>query len=144
MPRLAAIEWNQDEVRLAVANVRGGDIVIDHLQSLKLAPPEPGQLSGEQIQKQIADLVDTCKSARAEAIAVVDRTGVEVRSLTVPQSPDDELPEIVRFQALQQFSTLSDDWPLDFQPISSPEETACMVLAAASSGSSANKASGER
>ena len=44
---------------------------------------------------------------------------------------DDELPDMVRFQASRQFSTLGDDWPLDFVPVGSTAESGGSVLAAA-------------
>jgi hypothetical protein len=45
--------------------------------------------------------------------------------------PDDELPEMVRFQALREFNALQEDWPLDFIPIDEDASEPRNVLAAA-------------
>ena len=51
--------------------------------------------------------------------------------MNLPPAPAAELPELVRFQALRQFTTISADWPLDFVPLQSGEAESSSVLAAA-------------
>ncbi|HEV3023014.1 MAG TPA: hypothetical protein VGX76_11115, partial [Pirellulales bacterium] len=46
---------------------------------------------------------------------------------------DDELANLVRFQALQEFNSLDENWPLDFIPFAGPEDAPRQVLAAAMS-----------
>src|SRR5262249_43500183 len=50
---------------------------------------------------------------------------------SLPPSPPEELPELVRFQAEREFNTLTDEWPLDFLPIPSEADGTMTVLAAA-------------
>ena len=45
--------------------------------------------------------------------------------------PEDELPDVVRFQAVRQFTTLGDNWPLDFVPLGPNADGGMNVLAAA-------------
>jgi hypothetical protein len=66
-----------------------------------------------------------------ETLVAVGRASIELRLLTLPPADDDELPEMVRFQAMRQFSTLGDDWSLDFVPVGSTTEGGRSVLAAA-------------
>ena len=51
---------------------------------------------------------------RASVLVAVPRSSAEVRVLQLPPTPDDELPDMVRMQALRQFSTIGANWPLDF------------------------------
>ncbi len=59
------------------------------------------------------------------------RTNIELKNLTLPPSPPEELPELVRFQAEREFNTLTDDWPLDYIPIPGESKDVQTVLAAA-------------
>jgi hypothetical protein len=52
-----------------------------------------------------------------------------LRFLTTPPAPPEELPDLVRFQAMRQFSTLGDDWPLDFSPLGNAADGSTNVLA---------------
>ena len=49
----------------------------------------------------------------------------------MPPAPDEELPDMVRFQAMRDFTQLSDDTPLDFIPLRADGEEHRNVLAAA-------------
>src|SRR4029078_2109697 len=69
--------------------------------------------------------------ARSEAMVAVGRANIEVRFLATPPVPEDELREVVRFQAMRQFTTLGDDWPLDFVPLGPNADGGMNVLAAA-------------
>jgi len=62
---------------------------------------------------------------------VIGRPNIELRQLTFPPAPDDELPEMVRFQAMREFNALEDDWPLDFVPLDDQPDQPRNVLAAA-------------
>jgi hypothetical protein len=61
----------------------------------------------------------------------VGRASIELKFLSTPPVPPEELPELVRFQALKQFTALGDDWPLDFVPLSPNADGGQNVLAAA-------------
>jgi len=51
--------------------------------------------------------------------------------LTLPPSPFEELPDLVRFQALREFTTIGEDWPLDFVHVDAGDDDTFSVLAAA-------------
>ena len=69
--------------------------------------------------------------SRIEALVAVGRASIELRFLSTPPAPEEELPDLVRFQAVRQFTTLGDDWPLDFVPLSPNADGGINVLAAA-------------
>ena len=61
----------------------------------------------------------------------IGRASIELKRLTLPPAPDEDLPSLVRFQARREFNALSDDWPLDFVPFDEDPDAPRNVLAAA-------------
>ena len=54
----------------------------------------------------------------------------------MPPAPDNELPDLIRFQAMREFGAMQSDWPLDFIPLDSdPEQPRSVLAAAGRSGS---------
>ncbi len=132
MPQLLAIEWDGYEARLAVARTRTGDIVVEHAFCVALLPRDPGQTFADvNVGERIAAALAARGIGRMETLVSVGRASIELRLLTLPPASEEELPEMVRFQATRQFSTLGDDWPLDFVPVGSTAEGGGSVLAAA-------------
>lgn len=133
MPRFVALDWDDRQVRAVFANQQGTSLSVDGAMTIPLDQAEPG--------KQFENLVDTIRKAvtdrryrSAEAIVTIRRADVELRLLNLPPVPEEEVPDIVRFQAMQDFSEISEDWPIDFLQIdTSPDEMT--VLAAAVSKS---------
>jgi len=68
---------------------------------------------------------------KADATVVLSRWQSEIREITVPPVPDNELPDLVRFQARNEFISLTDDWPLDYIRLDQPVDGPHRVLAAA-------------
>ena len=70
----------------------------------------------EQAVRELKQCLAEWSASRADVVGLVDRTVVEVRSFPVPPVPEHELPDLVRYQATQQFAQLEDDSPVDFLP----------------------------
>ena len=58
---------------------------------------------------------------KCELLGVVNRKQVEMREVTVPPAPDNELPDLVRFQARNVFASMNDSWKLDYVPFGEEE-----------------------
>ena len=135
MARLLAIEWDAREIRVAVARLRGKDADYEQAFAIELQSRDAG--SGEaaatdaDIGKILAKELAARNLARTDTLVAVGRTSIELRVLTIPPAPPEDLPDMVRFQALKQFSTLGDDWSLDFVPLDHSTDGAINVLAAA-------------
>ncbi len=132
MARYIAIEWNETEARLAVAGGRPGQIVFEQAFTVSLqspdpaddaAPPDPGE--------RIAAALAARGIGKLPALIALGRSKLELRQLSMPPAPDDELPDLVRFQAMREFGAMQSDWPLDFIPLDSDPEQPRTVLAAA-------------
>lgn len=125
MTQLLAIEWDAREVRVAIARARGKEAVLESAFAIPLAsrtedPGVAGAAGGGALAvgvaagERIAAALRERGLGKLETIVSVGRAHIELKQFSVPNAPEDELPEIVRFQSMRQFTTFGDDWPLDF------------------------------
>lgn len=126
--RLVAFEWDSNELRVALARNKGKAAVIDEAFSIPfnekgaaVNADEIGSLLGKELQQR--------GIPKGDALVAVGRANLELRFLTTPPSPPEELPDLVRFQAMRQFTTLGDDWPLDYSPLGNTTDGSTNVLA---------------
>ena len=132
MAKLLALEWGLREARVAVARTQGGSVVVEHAFAVDLGPRDPGQtFSDESVGSKVAQALAARGIGRTETLVAVGRANIELRQLTLPPSPLEELPDLVRFQALRQFTTIGEDWPIDFVYLDTSEDETFSVLAAA-------------
>src|SRR5688572_14023450 len=97
--RLLALEWDGSEARIAVATQRGRKVVVEQAFSvpfeakgdLPTDDAEPGRL--------IAAALASRKIGRVETLVAIGRASIELKRLTLPPAPDEDLPSLVRFQA---------------------------------------------
>jgi Tfp pilus assembly PilM family ATPase len=126
--RLVAFEWDNNELRVVIAQQRGKTAVVEEAFGIPflekedpVTPNEIGKLLGKELQER--------NVIKGEALVAVGRASLELRFLTTPPAPAEELPDLVRFQAMRQFSTLGDDWPLDYSPLGIAADGSTNVLA---------------
>ena len=132
MPRYLALEWDGSEARVVVANARRDAVSIDEAFVVDLAPKDPGQTFADpNVGQAIATALSARGIGRATTLVAVGRASIELKLLAIPEAPEDELPDMVRFQALREFTTIAEDWPLDFVNIPADDEQPGGVLAAA-------------
>jgi Tfp pilus assembly PilM family ATPase len=108
MSRILALEWDSREARVVVARRRGRTAVIEQ------AFAEPWEGAAPALDRMLA----AHGLRRVDTLVAVGRASIELRLLSLPPVPPEELPDIVRFQALKQFSSVGEDWPIDFVPVS--------------------------
>jgi len=117
MAKKYAIEWDDKEVRIVVGRQRGSSLVVD--QALIFPLPESDvPASNQQIGKVVSELVSSHGLSKLPAILGIGRSQVELQVLNVPPVPDEELPDLVRFQALRECSNLGEDGIVDFTKLS--------------------------
>ncbi|MCH8924235.1 MAG: hypothetical protein IIA67_13935, partial [Planctomycetes bacterium] len=95
MARLLAIDWDGKEARYVVAMAHGARLKFEAAGSLPIesdseAADSPAQL-GAALRSALAG-----KAGRATVIVGVERSQIELVSLTLPPASDAELPELVR------------------------------------------------
>lgn len=130
MARLLALEWDASEARVVVASPRGKELFVEQAFSIPLVDRDDAAREPDAARR-IAEALAERNLGRSETLVAVGRANIELRLLSVPQAPTEELPDLVRFQAMRQFATIGDDWPLDFVAVDSGAEGQLNVLAAA-------------
>jgi Tfp pilus assembly PilM family ATPase len=131
MAQLFALEWDSREIRLLVASGRARQAVIEQAFSVPFEVDATSGDAAEKIGQRIAAELDARGLGRGEVVVAVSRNSIELRQLQLPPAPDDDMPEMVRFQAAREFNELDDKWLLDFVPIDGTATTARTVLAMA-------------
>ncbi len=132
MTQLLAIEWDTREARLAVATAARGSVRVDELFAIDLVAADgETELPDAEIAQRIAAAVRKRKLAGAETLVAVARASIELKSLSLPPAPDDDVPGLARFQAMREFNTLAEDWPLDYISLGGSDTEPRTVLAAA-------------
>ncbi len=70
-------------------------------------------------------------SGKVTTLVGVGRDNVQIKLLSLPPAPAEELPDLVRFQAEREFTALGSDAALDFIPLSGDAQSTHQVLALA-------------
>jgi hypothetical protein len=131
MPRILAIDWDRHEVRsvLISSGPTGTSVAGAWVASLTTA--DPAGLSGKQIGTRLAAAMGSAAPGKFSALVGVGRDNVQMKLMTLPPAPIDELPDMVRFQAEREFTALGSEAALDFIPLAGDDEIAHQVLALA-------------
>jgi Tfp pilus assembly PilM family ATPase/Tfp pilus assembly protein PilN len=129
MPRYVALEWDNAEARVVVARTRSGQVELEQALAIPLAANDAR--SPAELGAKINEALKQIGAAGLEAIVAVGRANIELRFLTVPPVPPEELPDLVRFQASRQFSQPIEEGLLDYAPLASSGDPPTSVLAAA-------------
>ena len=111
MSKQIIIDWQRDGLFVAMGSRRGNSVSID---TLVTTGGEGATGSSTAISTQLFALAKKLDLNKSEAIVIAPREVLEFRSLTVPRADDNEVPDMVRFQATRQMANIGDTWPLDY------------------------------
>ncbi|MFV2066624.1 MAG: hypothetical protein ACC645_06550 [Pirellulales bacterium] len=118
MPRLLAVDWDHSEVRYVLADARGGRLRIVAAAAKELPSTEDqDEPRRTEIAQWLKQQLAGRRKGRTETLVGLDRASLELLHLTLPPARDDELPELVRNQAMRESALVSDDSLLDFVPL---------------------------
>ena len=133
MAKLLALEWDSREARVAAGSVRGTEIVVEHAFAVALGPGASDEsASVADIGRQLLKALTDHGLTGSDALVCLARSKVELRQLSLPPAPPEERPEIVRFQAMQAFTAIGEDWPVDYVELGSTEHGSDVLAAVAS------------
>jgi Tfp pilus assembly PilM family ATPase len=115
MADVLAIDWNAHRICGVQADVAAGSLKIQSSFSFDVPATlqDPGEL-GAWLKSQLQQARISAKNV----LLTVPRADVVVRHLELPPVGDDELPELVRFQAASRSTIPLDQLALDFLPMS--------------------------
>jgi hypothetical protein len=126
MAKVVVIEWDENQAKIVVAERRGDRSDVEHVRHINLDDQK-------SVGQQIGDELNSIGASRAEVIVSVPRSRAEIRTLKMPPAPDEELPDMVRFQAVRQFPSVGDDWIVDFVKLPVKDDNGLSILATAAS-----------
>lgn len=122
MVQKLAIDWDESELRLVVAQCNGSEVNVTDVAILPI---------------QDSNVIETLRQAilerelgNTETLVAIGRGQVELRELRLPPVPDGELPDMVRFQAIRSFASAGDNATVDFL-ITDRDEAGVSTIAAA-------------
>ena len=117
MPQLISIDWEADDLTGVEASVSDGEVRVRRCFNFvwpeNIVPAEEPQRAGEWLAKSLKEAGVTAD----QALVVLPREAIVVRRLDLPNAPDAELPDLVRFQAATKSSTSLDRLVLDYVPL---------------------------
>ncbi len=129
------ITWDENRLLFLTAKGTGNDAVFEAAASVSLhspsdksgmfravSPVEARQIP-ETVAEQILDFVRKHRLGKAETVFVVGRSDVEVRPMSFPPIPVDEIPDVIRFQAAKEFNRYDQNTPLDFFLLKDPADS---------------------
>ena len=132
MARYLALEWDLHEARVVQARTRGSDVIVEDAYAVDLKGGTEGATTeSATAAERLANALASKGVGSTDTLIAVGRASIELRMLSLPPSPEEELPDMVRFQAMRQFATIGEDWPLDFIPVETRDDGGHNVLAAA-------------
>lgn len=140
MPRILAIDWDRNEVRSVLISSGATGTSVVGTWAASLTTVEPAGLSGKQIGARLATASAGQISGKMTTLVSVGRDNVQIKLLSLPPAPPEELPDLVRFQAEREFTALGADAALDFIPLSGDIQVPHQVLALALSAAGMTEA----
>ncbi len=131
MGRAIVLEWDPQRALVVGGNVaRGARPSLTRAVGFEL-PVRDESDEPMTLAESLAEGLASQKLGKGDATVIVERSGAEMRVIEVPPVPDEELPQIVRFQSSREFSSLTDEWLLDYVPLPPLANGQHRVLAAA-------------
>jgi len=138
---LLAVTWEGNDAWAVVAAARSGKPLIEavlHYPGLTGDSAGGGTSGLDDQAVAIASLAERLQRdlrqsgvSKPVCLFALGRSSIELKHLTLPPAPDEELPDMVRFQAQREFHALGSQWPLDYVPLSTDPNQPRSVLAAA-------------
>jgi hypothetical protein len=123
MTKKIALDYDDSELRIVVANCNGSRVQVSDAKVISIGESESvseklrAYITGENLQK-------------TDSLIVIGRGKAELRELQLPPASDDELPDMVRFQAIRSFASASERAIVDFLVTNRTAENTTLIAAA--------------
>ncbi|MEM0925711.1 MAG: hypothetical protein AAGJ83_06720, partial [Planctomycetota bacterium] len=125
MPKKIALDYDDHELRIVTAQCGGAKVLVTDAQVIPIG-------EGESVSQKLRGYVVEQGLARTETLVAIGRGKAELRELQLPSVPVEELPDMVRFQAIRSFATASEKASVDFLVTGRSSESTTLIAAAVS------------
>ncbi|MDA8697873.1 hypothetical protein N9M41_05295 [Rhodopirellula sp.] len=122
MVKKLAIDWDEHELRYVSAECSG--------RSVKVIEAKIIEINGRSPQDVLIAEFSSAGLSEAETLIAIGRGKAELRELQLPPVPQEELPDMVRFQSLRSFANIGDSSVVDYL-ITKQRDSGVEVIAAA-------------
>ncbi len=137
MPRYLAIDWDEFECRYVLASLQKGTWKIRKAGAVSLAESSNTEdvttkSSAERLAGMTTTLKNALKTQRIESAPLLlnlSRNQVEMLYLTLPPSPEADVPVMLKNQLLRELPSFSEYDPLDFLVLSDTGDDSLRLLA---------------
>ncbi len=117
-----ALDWDDEQVRMVAADRSARGI---RIRAAAVVP-----IGEEGLQATLAEMSRTYSLEKSDVLVAVGRDRAELRQMQFPPVPIEELPDIVRFQAIRQFASAGDSAEIDFITTRTDEKGIHAIVAA--------------
>ncbi len=117
MARYLALDWDQNQLHIVAANVRGTSVSVQRAMVWQ-EPGVPSLTDAEALGQLLRERLKEAGISPAPVLACVGRDKVIVKEVRFPAVPPGEEPAIVRFQAVKELTDSADDVIIDYVPAS--------------------------
>ena len=122
MARKIAIDWDETELRLVAANCSGSTVKVTEAALI--------EIENGDVMETLRHAISERGLERAETLVAIGRGKAELRELQLPPVPADELPDMVRFQAIRSFASAGDSATVDYLVTGQNSAGTSMIAAA--------------
>ncbi len=122
MANKLAIDWDESELRLVAAQCHGTNVKVTDAAVIPI--------QNNNVIETLREAIEQRGLQKTETLVAIGRGKAELRELQLPPVPDDELPDMVRFQAIRNFASAGDTATVDFLVTKRTSEGVEMIAAA--------------
>ena len=131
MAQYLAVDWDATELRLVLASFQRGSIRILKAESAPLeAENGPDGTQNIDVGLMLKQLVKRHKVPSAPLLLGLNRASVDMMTFRLPKSKPEDLPDLVKNQALRDSPAFTETSPIDFMTSPAPDGDYLRAIAA--------------
>lgn len=125
MPKKLALDYDASELRIVVANCNAARVSVTDVAVIPIG-------DDDSVSEKLRGFINANGLQKTEALIAIGRGKAELRELQLPPVPEEELPDMVRFQAIRSFASASDRAIVDYLVTDKNAEGHALIAAAVS------------